>query len=80
MTNETELRFDFTITNCETNEIIQHDWTLFCGSNIDLYGAVETIDIHTGSALRALRRRISREAAYYTTEGGERDERLRTTD
>ena len=63
MTNETELQFDFTITNRETGEIIQHDWTLFCGANIDLYGAVETIDIHTGSALRSLRRRISREAA-----------------
>lgn len=61
MTNETEFRFDFTITNRETGEIIQHDWTTFTSNQVDLYGAVETIDIHTGSALRALRRQISRE-------------------
>lgn len=62
MTNETELRFNFEIINRETGEVIARDWTTFQPRQIDLYGAVDTIDIHTGSALRALRRQASREA------------------
>lgn len=60
MTNETELRFNFEIVNRETGETIATDWTTFRPDQIDMYGAVETIDIHTGSALRALRR-VARE-------------------
>lgn len=71
MTNETELRFRFVIENRESGEQVTSDWATFTPSQIDLYGAVETIDIHTGAALRALRRQASRETlSAITTQKG----------
>ena len=47
-------RFSFEITDDETGECIQTDWTLFFPENVDPFGGCETVDIHVGSALRGL--------------------------
>lgn len=60
MTRETELRFELKITDRETGEVITQDWTTFCATQIDQFGAVETIDNHTGAALRYVRRQANR--------------------
>ncbi len=55
------LKFEFRITD-ESGAEIASDFTTFEARQIDEYGACETVDIHTGSALRYVRRQ-ARQAA-----------------
>lgn len=50
------LRFEFHIKDNEGNVIVS-DYTTFAPGMIDIDGGVETVDIHTSSALRFVRRR-----------------------
>lgn len=54
------LKFSFTIEDEATGETIAADYTSFDLSQISQDGAVETIDIHTGCALRGLKARALR--------------------
>lgn len=54
-------RFSFRITNNENDETMLTDWTTFELDDIDAFGGVETIDITTGCAIRALRRMVEQE-------------------
>jgi hypothetical protein len=49
------LRFEFRVLNDE-GEVIVSDWTTFTPYAIDVNGAVATVDMHTGAALRFVRR------------------------
>ena len=55
-------KFKFIITNLETDEETASDWTIFNPEDIDQFGAVETIDNHTGAVLRYLRRQHAKSA------------------
>lgn len=50
------LRFEFRVLN-EGGDCIATDWTTFSPQDIDINGSVETVEIHTGSTLRYLRRK-----------------------
>lgn len=49
------LRFEFRVLT-EDGECVVSDFTTFDPQRVDQFGACETVDIHTGSALRAVRR------------------------
>ena len=49
------LKFEFRVTT-EDGECVVSDWTYFDPKWVDQFGACETVDLHTGSALRAVRR------------------------
>lgn len=55
--NTDGLRFKFSITDADGNEIVS-DYTYL--TNIDEFGGCESVDIHVASALRFLRRELLR--------------------
>jgi hypothetical protein len=57
------LKFSFTIEDDESGEVLASDFTTFEAESIGDVGQVETIDIHTGTALRAVKRDLARHAA-----------------
>lgn len=57
------LKFSFTIEDADTGEVHASDFTTFEAEHVNQFGAVETIDIHTGAALRAVKRDLANRAA-----------------
>lgn len=53
------LKFEFQITD-ENGDVIASDFTTFEAQQIDEFGGCETVDIHTASTLRFIRRRATK--------------------
>lgn len=57
------LRFEFRVLD-EGGEVIASDWTTIGdATHIDNYGGCETVDIHVGATLRAVKREALRHEA-----------------